>query len=228
MSDHLDFVRIRNLQDSDTEVFQGLGASGLPTSGGGSGTGGTGTATDWGNLPTELMTQVAQYFTDQVAWVNEMETLEDQAATTDRGIRNRDVPAVIKNAPIIPVLLATLATGGASLPVVIGEILIQIGLSVADAQLRKLFERLDPDSDANRLKRIMEALEKGLLYKPDPSGTDTAGVLPKALIYTPDATKPAEQASVLNDRLSDLALVDATITAGDDLKIHVKGKALEF
>jgi hypothetical protein len=36
MSDHLDFIRIRNLEDSDSEVFEGIGASGTST-----GTGGT-------------------------------------------------------------------------------------------------------------------------------------------------------------------------------------------
>ena len=27
MSDHLDFIRIKNLEDADTEIFQGLGSS---------------------------------------------------------------------------------------------------------------------------------------------------------------------------------------------------------
>ena len=168
LADHLDFIRIRGLEDSDTEVFQGLGASGLPTSPGsgpgngtGGGTGSTPAALDWGTVGDEVLTQLQQYYTAQQDWLTQMEALGDQqeqaaSAAQSRGVR--ELPAVIPNAPMIPVLLATLATGGASVPVVLGEILIQVGLSVADAQLRKLFNRLDPNSPENQIKALVEAI----------------------------------------------------------------------
>jgi hypothetical protein len=234
--DHLDYIRIRGLVDNDAECFQGISASLTSTS---TSTGGT-TPTDWGTLPEDIVTTLQAYYADQEAWISEMEALGDEQEEEGSARKLRELPAIIKNAPLVPLIVSLVTTGGASLPLVFGEIAIQIGLSLADAQLRNLFNRLNPCSLENQLKELVTILKTGLVLTED--GIDK-GILSKALLFTledgtlesvidkalnydlPVTGEPLHR-SVLKDGLDRVGDLDVTLKYADNTSLAVKGRVL--
>ncbi len=225
MADHLSYIRIRGLEADPEECFQGLGASGLPSSPGGGTGGGTGAPLEWGEFPQEVLTAIVDYASQQDTWLKNIEEVERQYYESEYGM-TRGLPAVVENAPLVPVIIGTIASGGATLPVIVGEILIQIGFSVANAQLRKMFRNLDPDSPENQQKELINVLKKALLYAKAGETTPEHSILDNALNYDLAIDGKTEHHSVLKDKLEDLALVDVTMKYADNTNLSVKGKVL--
>jgi len=138
----VDYIAIRGLKSSDTEVFRGIGGS----SGSSNPDDGDTIGLEWGDMPDEAVTMMSQYTEDVNAYLTEMQNYDPSS---------RALPAVI---PAVPALLTALATGGAALPAVATVMVTQAIVSTVGSQLQNLANRFD----SNSLEYIMR---KSLLYK---------------------------------------------------------------
>ncbi len=163
-----DYIGIRGLEG--TEAFQGIVSNSVSVGQPGEDTPGL----DWGAIPDEAVSLLSEYTADMNAWLS---TMQDY----DPDTQARDLPAVI---PAIPTLLATLATGGASLPAVATVFIGQTLINIVGTIIENYAKSFHPNS--------VEA------------------ILKKALIFQEED----EDKSVLNERLSDLAYVDQIIDFG--------------
>ena len=214
--DHLDFIRIRGLESSDTEVFQGMGGATLTAETSGGTSPGTTTSLEWGEIPTEVLEQVAQYTTDLNEWIAEAVRYDP-----DSGTRSL-VPELLDNLPVVPIVTTavTAATAPVALPAVATVMLSQVIMNQVGTAVAEYARSHDPDAPENILK-------KAFLW--DNDGT-LESILKTAMLRVSDTEKSIlrERLTALEQPLKDLSLIDATIEAGNDLKVRVKGKALEF
>lgn len=206
MRNHLDFIRIRGLVDSNTECFQGLGSSSSSFTVGGSGSGST-PALEWGNIPDEAITLLSQYTQDINDWLQKAEAYDPD--TSDRGL-----PAIIGAAPLIPSIVTAIATGGASLPALAVGFLGQAIMNLVGTAIGNYAASLDPNSPQAIMK-------KAWLYK---DGSNYKSILQKAFLYDMDSSK---NNSALNDRLKDLRFNDEEIDFGA-FRVWLRGKMIEY
>jgi hypothetical protein len=141
----IDYIAIRGLKTSGTEVFRGIGGSS-----GSSSPGGDTIGLEWGEMPDEAISLMSQYTDDINTWLTTIQNYDPSS---------RDLPAVV---PAIPALLTALATGGASLPAIATVMVTQAIVSSVGTALQNLASRFD----ANSLEYIMRT---AMLY------TDTNG-----------------------------------------------------
>jgi hypothetical protein len=144
MADHLDYIRIRGLESSEAEVFQG--AVGEGTSDGESAP-----ALDWGEIPAEAVTMLGQYTEDVNAWLTKMQSYDPTA-------ESRDITALA--VPAIPLITALVATGGAALPAVATVMVTQALVNTVGTAVQNYAQQFDQNS----LEYIMRT---ALLYKDD-------------------------------------------------------------
>jgi hypothetical protein len=224
MADHTDFIRIRGLESSDEEVFQGLGAASLTVSGTG---GGDSEDTDWTMIPQDILDQVDTYSTALKEWLVQADNYTPPDDVTSRGARDMSLPPAPELTTIIGGVGAIVATGGAALPAVAVTLLTQTLLNMAASQLESFKKSLDPNSIENLFK-------KAFLWK---DGLSLKSILGTAFLQLSESEKSILQARLtelvektgnLEQPLKDLALIDAIIQFGDDMKARIKGKALEF
>ena len=218
MADHTDFIRIRGLENSADEVFQGLGAASLTVEGG---TPGDNTGIEWGEIPAEAITMVSDYTTSLNDWI--AKALRYNPETGTRSL----VPELLDNLPIVPLVTSVVATGGLSLPAVATTMIAQVIMNQVGSAVANYAESLDENSPTNIMK-------KAWLW--DNNGTQES-ILKTALLRVSDDEKSilreritalAAEVTKLEQPLKDLALIDLIIQFGDDLKARIKGKALEF
>jgi len=147
MSDHLDFIRIRGLEDSELEVFQGIGATGS----GGSSDGGTTPATEWSAFPIDAIEMMETYTDGMIAWQKEAEAYTPDDPT-------RGMLATIPSVPAILGSLALAGTGAVSLPVLATGLITQSLLLM----LKTAVENYAKSIDANSLEMLFK---KAFLFK---------------------------------------------------------------
>lgn len=211
MADHLDFIRIRGLETpSEAEVFQGIGG-GTVTSAPGSG---ETPSLEWGEIPQEAIEMVSTYTQDLNTWLAEALRYDP-----DSGSRALP-PGLLDNIPVIPLITSLVATGGASLPAVATVVVSQVLMNYVGSAVANYAESLDENSPVNLLK-------KAFLY--DNNGTQESILKTAFLRLTdPEYSILQQKLAEIRDGVNDLAMVDATVHIGDDLKARIKGKALEF
>jgi hypothetical protein len=231
--DHLDYIRIRGLEDSDTEVFQGIGGNVSDSTGGGS-SGSAPAAPEWLGIPEDAVTMLLKYTTDLNTW---LQSAADYTPDT-RG-------DMLELAPYVPEIVSTVAaggaivaTGGAAVPAVGTILATQALLNFVGARVSEYAKSLDPNSPQNLIKKaflyqdasddLKSILGKALLYLNPSDQTTHESVLDTALNYDDTFEGQTAHRSAVKDGLNDLAMVDATLTMDNDLKVRVKGKALEF
>jgi len=146
-----DYIAIRGLKSSDTEVFQGIGGGSSDASPGDGDTIGL----EWGEIPEEAVSLLGTYTDDVNAWLVKMQAYDPNDDT--RGITDLALPA-------IPALLTTLATGGASLPAIATMFVTQAIVNIVGSALQNYAQSFDNNS----LEAIMR---KAMLYK-DAEGTE--------------------------------------------------------
>jgi hypothetical protein len=217
MADHTDFIRIRGLESSDTEVFQGLGAASLTVSGpGGGDSGGTSPGMEWGEIPETVLTMISDYSQELNDWIAKAIRYDEESGT--RAL----VPELLDDLPVVPMALATVATGGLSLPAVATTMLAQVLMNHVGTAVANYAEAQDPNSPSNVLRKALIKDDKSILAE----ALLQAGADPS--ILQARLTELVEKTGNLEQPLKDLALVDVIIQLGDDLKARMKGKALEF
>jgi hypothetical protein len=140
-----DFIAIRGLQSSDTEVFQGIGGGSSEADLGGGDTIGL----EWGEIPEEAVSMLGQYTDDVNAWLVAMQSYDPSDGS--RGITDLAIPA-------IPALFTALATGGASLPAVATMFVTQAIVNIVGTAIQNYAKSYDPNS----LEAVMR---KAMLYK---------------------------------------------------------------
>lgn len=140
-----DYVKIRGLQSSGSEVFQGIGGGSASTNpdDGGSGL-------EWGDMPEDALNLLAQYTDDINTWIQAVREFDPTTAAA--------TGAVVPVAPAVPALLSVLATGGASLPAVATMFVGQTILNVVGSAIENYAKTFDPNS----LEAIMR---KSLIFQ---------------------------------------------------------------
>lgn len=234
MADHTDFIRIRGLESSDDEVFQGLGAAAVTVEGPG-GTPGTSPGIEWGEIPAEVLEQVGQYTTDLNSWI--AQALRYDPDTGSRAL----VPELLDDLPIVPLVTSIVATGGVSLPAVAATMLTQVLMNQIGSAVANYAESLDQNSPTNILKKAflwdnngtMESILGTAMLRVSDDEKSILRERLTALIAELTNTTGAVNATAtavttLEQPLKDLSLIDLIIQFGDDLKARIKGKALEF
>lgn len=243
MADHLDFIRIQGLEVSDAEVFQGV-------SGGGSADE-SGLNLEWGDMPEEAVSLLSQYTDDVNAWLTKIQSYDPDDDT--RAITDLAIPAI----PLITSIVATggaslpavatamavqavISTAGPALQNLANrfdenslEYILRTALLNAKESILKqawlsqdnvsLMEKAWLYQDAGTFVSI---LQKAWLYF-DTGDPVVKSILKKALLYVKNTEGQDILESVLHDRLSDLAFVDAVIDFGA-FRVHIKGKMIEY
>jgi hypothetical protein len=147
-----DYIAIRGLKTSDTEVFRGIGGG---SSGTGDGGGGDTIGLEWGEIPEEAVNMLGTYTDDVNAWLTAMQSYDPNDGS--RSITDLAIPA-------IPALFTALATGGASLPAVATMFVTQAIVNIVGTAVQNYAKSFDNNS----LEAIMR---KAMLYK-DAEGTE--------------------------------------------------------
>lgn len=167
--------------------------------GGGPVDGGTVTTqSDWTAIPEEVIAAISTYTDDLNSWLEGM-----NAEARSRGVKSREVTAL---APYVPNIISTAAAGGA---------IVATGGAAVPAVATMLVTQTISNLIGQAVQNYISANdENGLAY-----------IMKKALLY--DNQNGDEKASVLNDRLSDLAYVDETVDLGF-CRVHIKGKMIAY
>lgn len=220
MADHTDFIRIRGLESADSEVFQGLGAASLTVSGG---TPGGSTGIEWGEIPAEVLTMISDYSQSLNDWIAQAVRYDE-----DTGTRSL-VPELLDDLPIVPMALATVATGGLSLPAVATTMIAQVLMNHVGTVVADYAEAHDVNSPINLLRKAFLKDDKSILGEAFlQDGSDPSILKERLTAMIAELTNTTGAITTLEQPLKDLSLIDLIIQFGDDLKARIKGKALEF
>jgi hypothetical protein len=226
MADHLDYIRIRGLEDSKTEVFQGIGA---PGGGGGSAPGLPGIPTP---VPEPDRTLINTLLSDLIAYVQAYAEDLQRRQTTIYDAYNAQITAYNQAhpdaAPLSP--LPALPDRAGELVKFIKSLLalfLGLPLAVIYENIDKIYylvagvkEALDICGKAFDFV-VGGPLENGLLnYHP----LDVFRLLPKSILK--EAMINENTGGTLVEAVEDLALVDVQIKFGDNQSLHVKGRVL--
>jgi hypothetical protein len=214
MADHTDFIRIRGLESSAEEVFQGLGGASLSVS-----EAGGDEDTEWTAIPEDVVALISTYTDEVKTW---LATVEDYEPPEDGSRGVSGLPAIPSLPAIIAGAGAIVATGGAALPAVATLMVTQVIMNLAGSQLEDIRHNFDPNSPINVFKKAFLKNGKSILSEAWLQSGSEPSILQARL------TELIEKTGNLEQPLKDLALIDAIIQFGDDMKARIKGKALEF
>lgn len=212
--DHTDYIRIRGLQDSETEVFQGVAAGGSSDDSGG-GAPGEGTPA-YSAFPVDALDQMTRYVTDMQAWQKEAEAY-DPEADTSRSV----LPAI----PAMPSIFATLVaagTGAVSLPVLATGFITQSLLLAAKTSIETYVKTLNPNS-------LEMLFKKAFLYK-DTGSTEYQSIVKKALLYAladTEDTSTTKCRSIIKEYLEALQYNDEELDFGA-FRAYLRSKVIEY
>lgn len=210
MADHLDFIRIRGLESSDDEVFQGLGAASVVPGE----TPGTSPGMEWGEIPETVLTMISDYSQDLNTWIAKAIRYDE-----DTGSRAL-IPELLDDLPVVPMALATVATGGLSLPAVATTMLAQVLMNHVGTAVANYAEAQDPNSPANILR-------KALLYNDESIIRERITALIEELMNTTEAVSSVTtELTNTTEAVEDLTFIDAEIKYADNTSLHAKGKVL--
>ena len=213
MADHLDFIRIRGLESSDDEVFQGLGGAAVTVEGPG-GTPGTSPGFDWGEIPQEVLSMISDYSQELNAWIAQAVRYDE-----DTGSRSL-VPELLDDLPIVPMALATVATGGLSLPAVATTMLAQVLMNHVGTAVANYAEAHDVNSPINLLRKAFLKDDKSILGEAFLRDGSDPSILKERL------TALIEELTNTTSAVEDLTFIDAEIKYADNTSLHAKGKVL--
>lgn len=211
MADHTDFIRIRGLESADTEVFQGLGAASLAVAGPG---GGGGSEMDWGEIPETVLTMISDYSEDLNTWIAKAIRYDEDTGT--RAL----VPELLDDLPVVPMALATVATGGLSLPAVATTMLAQVLMNHVGTAVANYAEAHDVNSPVNLLKKAFLKDDKSILGEAWLQNGDEPSIVKDRL------TALIAELTNTTTAVEDLTFLDAEIKYADNTSLHAKGKVL--
>lgn len=235
MADYTDFIRIRGLESSDDEVFQGLGAASLSVESGVQP--GVSESSNW--IETMLIdasgafADILSFITGKAPDVGVVEEGEEEGARSlglSRGF-----------GALVPYVGGALALTANLPPAAAGFATIMAVVHVIDdilEDVEDVFDPLDPGwrlyAIEKKLKSIDDHLKTGLIWEDGILGIDKS-ILGTALLQLSE-----EEKSILKERLTaliaelmnttsaveDLTFIDSEVKYADNTSLHTKGKVL--
>ena len=213
MADHTDFIRIRGLESSTDEVFQGLGAAAVTVEGPGGSPGGN-TSIEWGEIPETVLTMISDYSQSLNDWIAKAIRYDEE--TGSRAL----VPELLDDLPVVPMALATIASGGLSLPAVATTMIAQVLMNHVGTAVANYAEAQDPNSTSNILRKALIKDDKSILAEALLQDGVDPSILKERL------TALIAELTNLTAAVEDLTFLDAEIKYADNTSLHAKGKVL--